>query len=225
MVATPIARHPCWQYTIALTDSVLALDRLGIPHARQFVIGSSNLPRARNEIVARFLASPCTDLLMVDDDMGWPDGAILRLLASDQPLRGVVGRKRVDKPNADPDVWCGTPDLVEGAPVQDEMGFVRFKRIGTGFIMFSREVFERLIAAHPDWKRAGHAGMSPEARANYFRFFAFGDDEFETGEDFAFCNAWREIGGEVWADPEISLTHVGEKAYSGAIAELMEPAI
>lgn len=225
MIATPIARHPVYQYTLALTDTVLLLDRMGIPHARQFVIGSSNLPRARNELVARFLASSCTDLLFVDDDMGWDANAVVRLLASDKPLCAVVGRKRVDKPNSDPEVWCGRPDTDEagGGIVQDDMGLVRFRRVGTGFMKIARSVFETIIAAHPDWKRSGHAGMPDDVKANYYRFFRFGDDEFETGEDFAFCNAWRELGGEIWVDPEQRMVHVGDKEYAGSFSELMQP--
>lgn len=226
MIATPIARHPCWQYTLALTDTVLALQEAGIPHARQFVLGSSNLPRARNELVARFLASACTDLLFIDDDMGWKPESVIRLLASDKPVAGVVGRKKVEKPNTDPEVWCFSPDCGDDgtAIVQDDMGFVRVKRVGTGFLKIARQAFEQIIAAHPDWKRAGHAGMSDAVKASYHRFFAFGDDEHETGEDFLFCNAWRELGGEIWIDPEQELSHVGEKAYAGAISELMTPA-
>lgn len=225
MIATPIARHPCWQYTLALTDTVLALQEAGIPHARQFVLGSSNLPRARNELCARFLASPCTDLLFIDDDMGWKAESVIRLLASDKPVAGVVGRKKVDKPNSDADVWCASPDCDPAGLglVQDDMGFVRFKRVGTGFLKIARSAFQKLIAAHPDWKRTGHAGMPDEVKENYYRFFAFGDDEYETGEDFQFCNAWRAEGGEIWVDPEQELSHVGEKAYTGAIAELMQP--
>lgn len=226
MIATPIARHPCWQYALALSDTVLLLERTGIAHARQFVIGSSNLPRARNELVARFLASSCTDLLFIDDDMGWDAGAVVRLLASDKPLCAVVGRKRVDKPNTDPEVWCGRPDVSDDGAgiVQDAMGFVRFKRVGTGFMKIAREVFEAVIAAHPEWKGDGHSGMSDDVRANYYRFFRFGPDEKETGEDFEFCNAWCGLGGEIWVDPEQRLSHVGEKEYAGAFCELMEPA-
>ncbi len=84
------------------------------------------------------------------------------------------------------------------------------------------QVFERLIAAHPEWKRDGHAAMSPEVKAKYYRFFKFGEQEFEAGEDYGFCDAWRELGGEIWADPEGILSHVGDKAYTGSISELMK---
>lgn len=226
LICTPIARHPTYQYTLALTDTILLLDRLGIAHGRQFVIGSSNLPRARNELVARFLASSFTDLLFVDDDMGWQADAAVRLLACEEPICAAVGRKKVDKPLTDPDMWCGKPDCNKDGSglTQNDMGFVRFHGVGTGFVKIAREVFEQLIVAHPDWKRAGHNAMSDEVKAKYYRFFFFNDDEWETGEDYTFCASWKKLGGSIWVDPKTELVHVGEKEYRGRISDLMSDA-
>lgn len=222
MIATPVARDPVWQYTIALMETALALRQHGIPMAVQFVIGSSNLPRARNELVARFLASQATDMLFIDDDMGWHAEDVLNILGTEKPFVGGLGRKRIDQPNTVRGVWCGKPDTDESDRLtSDEQGLVRFHKVGTGFLKLSREVFDRVIAARPDLKAAGHDAMSDEVRANYYRLFAFGSDEHEAGEDFLFCETWRNLGGEVWVDPEIWLAHVGSKAWSGCIAELM----
>jgi hypothetical protein len=225
MIATPVARAPCWQYTVSLCETSMLLQRLGIKFLLQFVVGSSNLPAARNELCARFLASPCTDLMFIDDDMQWRASDVVRLLATTAPIAGGVGRKRVDKPNSDPDVWCGHPDLgADGTLTQGDMGFVRFKKAGTGFLKISREALEQIIAAKPEWKGRGKDTMPEEVREKYYRFFKFADDETEIGEDFDFCNTWAALGGEIWIDPEIVLGHVGEKTYSGAICELMKQA-
>ncbi|MDP3493359.1 MAG: hypothetical protein Q8R82_09600 [Hyphomonadaceae bacterium] len=37
----------------------------------------------------------------------------------------------------------------------------------------------------------------------------------------AFCHRWRDLGGEIWADMESWLTHVGHAAYSGSLVEAM----
>jgi hypothetical protein len=224
MIATPVARAPCWQYTVSLCDTCVLLTRLGITYIRQFVIGSSNLPRARNELCARFLASPCTDLLFIDDDMEWSPDSVVRLLASDKPIAGAIGRKRIDKANSDPDVWCGSPDVGPGNNLtQDDMGFIRLTKIGTGFLKIAREALLDLAAANPDWKASGKEDLPTDVKANYYRFFRFGDDELETSEDYVFCDAWRAHGGEIWADPEMVLGHIGEKKYSGSISELFAP--
>ena len=51
--------------------------------------------------------------------------------------------------------------------------------------------------------------------------------EPETGhylsEDYAFCRRWRDLGGEVWADVEARLTHVGHAAYAGSLMQRLTP--
>lgn len=223
LVGTPIMRHPVWQYTLAYAETCVMLEQLGIRYSSRFVVGSSNLPRARNELAARFLASGFTDLVLIDDDMGWRANDVLRLVASEQPVIAAVGRKKVDKPNSDPDVWCTY--LENGPLVQDAFGAVEVRYVGTGMMKIARPVFEQMIAAHPEWKRPGTPDMADEVRQNYYQFFRFDpDDRFEMGEDFCFCMRWRELGGRIWIDPAIELSHVGEKAYSGAISEIMTAA-
>jgi len=37
-------------------------------------------------------------------------------------------------------------------------------------------------------------------------------------EDFAFCKRWTDIGGEIWADLESRLDHVGPSVFRGDVA-------
>ena len=37
-------------------------------------------------------------------------------------------------------------------------------------------------------------------------------------EDFAFCKRWTDIGGEIWADLESRLDHVGPSVFNGDIS-------
>lgn len=220
-IATPIARHPVRQYTNALGKTLVHLAELGIRAWIQQVIGNSNLPRARNELVAAFLASDFDDLLFIDDDMGWHPNDVLRLLASEQELIGAVGCKKVMLPDTDPEKWClrGLP----GPLVQDDMGAIEVKAVGTGFLKISRSVFARVAMAHPEWKRNGWPKMPEAVRAHYYQFFRFDpNDPEETGEDIAFCQEWRALGGSVWIDPTIQLLHVGEYEYTGSFEALLE---
>jgi hypothetical protein len=224
MLGTPCARAPVLDYTTSFADTCVNLTVAGIAYETHFVIGSSNLPNARNTIAARFLASKCTDLIFIDDDMGWRPEAVIRLLASEQNVIAGVGRKKVEKPNSDPEVWCfsALTDEHKTIPPQDAMGAVQVQAVGTAFMKIEREVFETMIAAHPEWKRDGQQGMPADVKAKYYQFFRFDpDDSTEMGEDFVFCKRWRDLGGSVWIDPQIALSHVGSKAWSGCIAELM----
>lgn len=226
MICTPVARHPVYQYTAALASTLLFLPERGIRTTFQFVVGGSVIHKARNELCAHFLRSECTDLLFIDDDMEWSPNSVLRLLASDKPLIGGVGRMRVQKPNTDPAVWCWRPLQENGALHQDEMGAVEVKGFGAAFMLVNRRVLHDMATAHPEWKRAGAPDWPQDLRDNYYEFFRTGEQgsDIEFGEDYVFCNRWRAMGNSVWVDPTIKLGHVGSFNYSGSIEDvLVEP--
>ncbi len=221
-IATPVARNPVRQYNAAALATIQHLTKLGISAAIEHMIGNPDLPRARNELSAAFLASGKTDCIMIDDDIGWDPGDIIRLLASPHPLIGGVAAKRnTGLPDHDPGKWCcrwlGTEVDV------DQMGNMHAATIGTGFMKIAREVFEKMIETGTARKLTGGGDMPEELRANYYRFFQFPEDPDEPGEDYDFCNRWRELGGKVWFDPSIRLVHVGEAEYSGDITALFRP--
>jgi hypothetical protein len=37
-------------------------------------------------------------------------------------------------------------------------------------------------------------------------------------EDFAFCKRWTDLGGEIWADLDSRLDHVGPSVFHGDVA-------
>ncbi|CAN5576758.1 hypothetical protein BH10PSE14_BH10PSE14_06690 [soil metagenome] len=226
MICTPIARNPTWEYTASLASTLLFLQERGIRVTFQFVVGSSVVHKARNELVAHFLMSDFTDLLFVDDDMQFAPDAVLRLLGSDKPLIGGVGRMRCQKPNSDPAVWCWRPLRGgDGDLVQDEMGAIEVRGFGAAFMLINRRVFADMVAAHPDWKRDGAADWPADLRAHYFEFFNQTErDEFgELSEDYGFCHRWRQMGERVWIDPTIRLGHVGAFNFAGAVEDLLTP--
>jgi hypothetical protein len=223
MIATLIARDPTVQYMVSLLKTNNMLTNYGIPFGVEFHCGSSNLPRGRNALVARFLASNYTDLIMIDDDMGWDAGSVIRVLASEQPFLAAAGRKKSIHPNSDPNVWC-VQFLDTGCVETDAMGAILAKRVGGAFVKCERSVFERLMAAHPEWKLEGHEGMPEAERILYHQFYRFDTENHdEIGEDYLFCDRWREIGGQVWVDPSIELSHVGAHSYTGRLIEILQP--
>lgn len=219
MIATPIARAPVWQYTVALAETCVLLHGLGIRFYYVSFVGLSNLPRVRNMLAARFLASDATDLMFIDDDIGWDQHDVIRLLASEQPLIAGVGRKKTGN-STDVAGWCCQflSDATRRLSI-DAMGNVEVARVGTGFMRIQRQAFEELMRRYPESKGTAAPELPPEQDRFYHRFFQFGADELT--EDYVFCDRWRAIGGRVFIDPSIKLSHVGEKAYSGAIMELI----
>jgi hypothetical protein len=221
MICTPIARSPVWQYAVALAETCVLLQGLGVKFHYASVVGSSNLARARNLLVARFLASGATDLMFIDDDIGWDQTDLVRLLASDQPLIAGIARRKIDRPD-DVSGWsCELLGDPEAPIAADADGNIEIARAGTGFMRIRRGVFEEMMRAHPEWKRGPVVDLSVAEQAFYHRFFMFGDDD-QLSEDYLFCDRWRELGGRVFVDPRLTLSHVGEKAYGGAFDELLQ---
>jgi hypothetical protein len=217
MICTPVHRDTAWQYTRSLVDTKTTLDRLGVRNRTLFLAGCSNLPKARNELAAWFLASDFTDLLYVDADMSWEPNGVARLLASDKEVIGAVGRRKTEETQ-----WCARLFPSSNHEInQDAMGAVEVHSIGTGFLKVAREALDRIVAARPDLK-IDLPGLPEEPRSRYHRFFRFGEDD--GGEDYQFCELWRSVGGKVWADPEIELGHCGETEFKGKFADALTPA-
>ena len=44
------------------------------------------------------------------------------------------------------------------------------------------------------------------------------DKELYLPEDYTFCKRWRDMGGEIWADLQSRLDHVGPAVFHGDLA-------
>lgn len=216
LIATPSA-HPKIEFAKSLFATAFVLQQYCVECDFIYTAGSSNLPKARNGLAAHFLASRYTDLLFIDDDMGWAPGAVMRLLASDHPVVAAAGLKKTDTAKT----WClkllpGT----EGGMLTDDMGAIEVFTVGTGMMRIAREALEAIIAARPDLKLENVDADMPEDVKNLaYRFFAFGPND--EGEDYTFCQLYRSVGGEIWVDQDITLSHTGDKSWTGKFADSM----
>jgi hypothetical protein len=91
--------------------------------------------------------------------------------------------------------------------------------------MIMREALQGIVDAHPELTAdLSELGHGPETVAMVFDTLI----EAETGqylsEDYAFCRRWRDLGGEIWADVEARLTHVGHAAYTGSLIQALKNA-
>jgi hypothetical protein len=215
LICTPSV-HPKSEYAQSLFATGALLAKQGVKSGLIVISGSSNLPKARNALAAYFLASEFDDMLLIDDDMEWKAGAVMRLIASDKAVIGAVGRRKTDKVS-----WClRFLDGSEQQLHQDEFGALEVAMLGTGMLKISRSAFEQIIAERPDLKHPNpDDDMPKDVAEHYYRFFRFGDQD--EGEDYMFSQLWRSVGGQVWVDPEIELGHIGEKTYTGRLGDIL----
>jgi hypothetical protein len=105
--------------------------------------------------------------------------------------------------------------------VVERSGFVKVRYAGTGFLMIRRAALEKMCRHYPQLKyRRDHSIDAAAASENRFALFdcMIAEDGTYLSEDFAFCKRWVDIGGEIWADLNSKLNHVGPMTFCGELA-------
>lgn len=225
--------------------SVLALQAAcrmrGVGLHVELLAGDPLVARARSRLAAGFLARPeATHLLFVDSDIGFQPENVFRLLDCGKPVAGgVYPLKRIDWERVRAAAHAGAGDLAAAGlgyvvrflpdpekriDVQD--GFARVAYLGTGFLMIAREAAEAVAKAHPELSaRLGELpGGLPDQAVMMFETMIEPETSEHLSEDYAFCRRWRDLGGEVWADVEAPLAHVGAAVYAGSLLSGLKPA-
>lgn len=200
----------CVETARALLNEQTAALVAGIELEVSFAPGCSLITAARNQIVAGFLNTDADRLVFIDSDVSWEPGELLKLAS--HPVDFVGGAYRYkQEPEAYPVGWITERAELIADP---ETGLLEVDTLPAGFLALNRAVFERLHEAFPG-RDYEHFGQTFTAY-----FHAPYRDGRLYGEDAAFCADWRAIGGEVWLDPELSLTHVGGvNRYAGHIGD------
>jgi len=175
------------------------------------ICGCSVVSRARNLLVKDMIDSDATDLLFIDSDINFEPDDIFRLMAwGADPKKGIVAG--VPRTRSENKVYIADLDYDEnGELTMNGMGLVRGKRVATAFMLIRREVFEQMMAAHPEWVYKDQ--RSDRMIPCLFDFKL--TEEGYIGEDFLFCDRARDLGFEVWIDPTIKLGHMGVQEYEG----------
>lgn len=103
---------------------------------------------------------------------------------------------------------------------------VEVGRIATGFLMIKREVIEKMIKQYPDSRynpdNLGEATDFYEFPYYYALFDCGIQNNQYLSEDWLFCDRWRKMGGKVYADITISLSHTGTNVFDGRLLSTVE---
>jgi hypothetical protein len=199
-----------------------------------FKDGDALITRARASLIAQFLDDPsATHLLFIDADIGFEPEQVLRLIQCGADMcAAVYPIKRIDWDRVRTTIESGRPNPGAAAlkyvfEVEDpnavvaSAGFVRVRYAGTGFLMIRRQALEKMCTRYSELKfKRDHSTDAATASDNRFALFEcmIGDDGTYLSEDFAFCKRWTDIGGEIWADLDSKLNHVGPMTFCGDLA-------
>lgn len=99
-----------------------------------------------------------------------------------------------------------------------ENNVMEVKHLATGFMMIQRATLEALMEKHPETKYVDDVNYLSGNENDYA--YALFDCGVENGhyysEDWLFCSRWSALGGRVYADISIDLTHTGQHDFRGS---------
>ncbi|MCP3683932.1 MAG: hypothetical protein GY861_14710 [bacterium] len=200
-IAVPNYSGMLWhKFTVSLIQTVLCINEMGWECAVKILPNDCMIHSARNKLVADFMASGCTHLFMLDDDIAWePKGFINMVKADKAVISGLVpirqgGHFAFDKGESE------DGDLFE------------IHNVGAAFLCIKREAIKTMMKKFPELKCNDN---EPHYEKYGYTFFEFTyEDGHLTGEDVNFCRRWNEIG-KIWAYPDISFQHLSSTQQSG----------
>lgn len=182
------------------------------------MVNESLVTRARNNLCAKMVYNKAaTHFMFIDADIRFKPESIFHMLMSEKDVIGGLYPKK-SLPisyviNVKPDTR-----IVNGIFPVDTMG--------TGFMLFKREVYEKLIDAHPELKYVDDVGLGKQFEPFMYSIFDTTIDEKRhyLSEDWTFCRRWAALGGEIYAHAGVLLGHSGFYEFKGDLSVLLDNA-
>ena len=93
----------------------------------------------------------------------------------------------------------------------------KVKHLATGFMMIKRSLLTNMMKAFPSTKYTDDINFlkQNENEMAYALFDCGVEDGHYYSEDWMFCDRWSKMGGEIYVDVSINLTHTGIEDYKG----------
>jgi len=241
----PLIALPCYDqqvtepFFMSMIKTCMAFKEYGIKFGVS-TLSDSLISRARNQLVAKFMAAQdFTHLLFIDVDLEFKHEDIIKMLWHDKeiitgayPIKTILWDKVIDNVHkgVEKELIAERSTRFVVNPVANNQGTITVDNgalsiydAGTGFMMIKRSAFEKLFAAYPELKYNDDTGalVGSERDHSYALFNSYVDEVTKRflSEDYGFGRYWQKIGGEVWVDPSIELGHLGRFKYQGKMID------
>jgi hypothetical protein len=178
------------------------------------MVNESLVTRARNNLMAKMMTNKeATHFMFIDADIRFEPDAILKMIACDKDVIGGLYPKKALPVNY-------VINLRPETKIQGDIFTV--DTMGTGFLLFKRQVYEKLIAAHPETKYVDDVGLGKQYEPMMYSIFDCNIDArgHYLSEDWLFCRRWAAIGGEIWAHGKVLLNHIGHYEFAGDLSKM-----
>lgn len=226
---------------LCLMEAMKVLEEFGIGYTYTQLCGDSYVDRAKNTLVHEFLKSDFTHLMIVDSDETWDVQGFARLVRASMSGCEIVAGLYPCKNNWE--FYGGYHKEKDGAILGieiDDMRLLEMEIAPGGFIIYSREAFERTRPNLDSYVAPGVDEPILECFRCNIEFFTpcYTREDLENlehsqlvdavlanqrggrkggriGEDIYFQKRYTEMGGRIWCEPNIDMGHFGVKEWKG----------
>lgn len=188
--------------------------QVGLHWSLDTMVNESLVTRARNNLMAKMMTNKeATHFMFIDADIRFQPESILQMIACDKDVIGGLYPKKALPINY-------VINLKPTVTVQGDIYTV--DTMGTGFLLFKRNVYERLIQAHPETKYVDDIGLGKQYEPMMYAIFDTVIDQrgHYLSEDWTFCRRWQALGGDIWAHSKVLLNHSGHYEFAGDLSKL-----
>ena len=198
----------------SLIRFVLMASKFGMQWSLDTMVNESLIPRGRNNLMAKMMTNQmATHFMFIDADIRFQPESIFHMLSYERDvIAGLYPKKAIP-----------TNYVINLLPQTKINGDVfTVDTAGTGFLLFKRSVYEKLIAAYPETKYVDDVGLGKQYEPMMYAIFDCKIDEkgHYLSEDWLFCRRWQAIGGEIWAHSKVLLNHIGHYEFQGDLAQM-----
>ena len=246
MVCTPCHSEVSMHYT----QSVLKFQQQCLQNnilVSFTLLKSSLVTQGRNLCVADFISHEheYEYLLFIDSDIDFEYKTIIRMIEADKdiiacpyPMKTIDENKIWRTLTEKHEMIKKKGDVVKSGymfplKVKDknsitvDNGIMEATHVPTGCMLIKRHVLTKMIQKHPELEiyQPTMINGKEEKKPNFYNLFdTLHDSETKRyyGEDFGFCQRWRDMGGEVFAYVSDYITHVGEHSYCGRFLDELQ---
>lgn len=148
-------------------------------------------------------------LLFIDADMGFEPQLIRDMVKFDKPLVGAFYARR----QMEPSIVGATLDPKHTLADVTKDGFIKAAYVGGGVMLIQRKMIKEMLEKMPEISDALPSVLANATTAPLTRLIRAFDcilkGDRRLSEDVSFCHRWRECGGEIWANVNHKISHVG----------------
>jgi len=194
--------------------SIISYYEKNIPFTLMTIGNESLITRGRNSVISYFhSAVGLSHLLFLDADIYFHADGLIRLLSLNKDVIGVPVALKGFNRQTGQSVY-NTGKILDEEILEDGSKLYKVDRVGTAVFMLSRKAVNALVDYAQDNKNTyypnPHTRGDTQPNIKMYDIFQVGvfDGEY-LSEDYYVCRILRDLGFDVFVDPNIKVRHNG----------------